>query len=232
MTTNIGPSHHIIDATPLGCRAKVRYAYTPMPDECPVCNSKGTPVLHGSASNTDGPDAKLFIAFQCPSYSCGSMFVAEYDRASGGDVHKLRSTKPKTPQETDFPQCIRDLSSEFVRIYNQALASEAYGLDGITGIGLRKALEYLVKDFAKKEHPGKESEIEATFLRNCIKDYISDANIKACADLAACLGNDETHYVRKWIDKDVSDLKRLVSLTVNWIQNLCDTRQYVAEMTK
>jgi hypothetical protein len=54
--------------------------------------------------------------------------------------------------------------------------------------------------------------------------------VKACAKRAAWLGNDETHYVRKWTDKDVRDLKILITLTINWINNVLLTRKYTAEM--
>jgi hypothetical protein len=32
------------------------------------------------------------------------------------------------------------------------------------------------------------------------------------------LGNDETHYVRKWENKDINDLKRLIAMTVAWVE--------------
>jgi hypothetical protein len=32
------------------------------------------------------------------------------------------------------------------------------------------------------------------------------------------LGNDETHYLRKWETKELTDLKKLIQLTVHWIQ--------------
>jgi hypothetical protein len=54
--------------------------------------------------------------------------------------------------------------------------------------------------------------------------------VKECAKRAAWLGNDETHYTRKWETKDVSDLKLLVKLTVNWIDNVLLTEKYIAEM--
>lgn len=37
------------------------------------------------------------------------------------------------------------------------------------------------------------------------------------------LGNDETHYVRRWEEKDLSDLKRLISMTVSWIDLVMDS---------
>lgn len=38
------------------------------------------------------------------------------------------------------------VSPQFVEIYNQAKAAESFQLDQITGLGLRKALEFLIKD--------------------------------------------------------------------------------------
>jgi hypothetical protein len=32
------------------------------------------------------------------------------------------------------------------------------------------------------------------------------------------LGDDETHYERRWIDKDMGDLKRMIDLVLHWIQ--------------
>lgn len=100
----------------------------------------------------------------------------------------------------------------------------------MVGIGLRKALEFLVKDFAISENPGKVDEIQKNLLGACIDKYINDTNVKECAKRAAWLGNDETHYVRKWGNKDIEDLKLLVRLTVNWLESHLLTKQYIASM--
>ena len=100
----------------------------------------------------------------------------------------------------------------------------------MTGIGLRKALEFLVKDFAVAEHPMDRETILKKPLATCIRDYIGDANVREIATRAAWLGNDETHYLRKWEDRDVSDLKVLIRLTVNGIDNILLARKYITEM--
>jgi len=41
---------------------------------------------------------------------------------------------------------------------------------------------------------------------------------------------DGTHYVRKWEGKDIEDLKRLIQLTMNWIQSDFLTRDYEEKM--
>jgi hypothetical protein len=119
----------------------------------------------------------------------------------------------------------------FVSIYNQSLAAEAKELDQLVGIGMRKALEFLIKDYAVSENQGKGDEIRKITLANCIAQYVTDPNVKECAKRATWLGNDETHYTRKWESKDVTDLKLLVKLTVNWIDNAVMTKNYIADMS-
>lgn len=134
-------------------------------------------------------------------------------------------------QKATFPETVSGLSPTFVEIFNQSMEAESKELDQLVGIGLRKALEFLVKDYAIAENPGTEEEIRRTLLGNCISQYVSDPNVRECAKRAAWLGNDETHYTRKWETKDITDLKLLVRLTVNWIDNSLLTKKYIAEMS-
>jgi hypothetical protein len=117
-----------------------------------------------------------------------------------------------------FSDTIQNTSKEFCEIYNQAYASESQGNLKICGVGYRKALEFLLKDYLIELHPGKVDEIKSKFLGKCIEEYVSNTNIKAVAKRAVWLGNDETHYVRIWEGKDLDDLKKLVDLTVHWIE--------------
>jgi hypothetical protein len=97
---------------------------------------------------------------------------------------------------------------------------------------LRKALEFLVKDFASYAEPEKKHEILKKPLAKCIGDHIDENRVREVAERATWLGNDETHYVRKWEDKDINDLKVLIRLTVNGIENILLAKKYVAEMPK
>lgn len=67
-------------------------------------------------------------------------------------------------------------------------------------------------------------------LGHCINEFVLDENIKACAKRATWLENDETHYVKKWNDKDINDLRMLIKLTVNWIDNALTTKKYLSDM--
>jgi len=55
---------------------------------------------------------------------------------------------------------------------------------------------------------------------------------KSVAERATWLGNDETHYYRKWENKDISDLKALLRLTINAIENQLLAESYENEMKK
>jgi hypothetical protein len=124
------------------------------------------------------------------------------------------------------------LSPSFVEIHGQANAAEYWRLDQIAGVGYRKALEFLVKDYCSKIDPTKAEAIKAKQLGQVIADHISDANIQECARRAAWLGNDETHYVRLWTEKDIGDLKSLINLTESWINSHLLTQKYLNDMAK
>jgi hypothetical protein len=157
--------------------------------------------------------------------------VATYRRGfNHRDAYRLVSTGPRTVVHCNFPESIKKVSPTFCEIYEQIESAKVDELTQLVGIGLRKALEFLVKDFAKCEHPSDAEKIESMRFGKCIDTYVTDQNVLQCAKRAAWLGNDETHYVRKWSDKDVSDLSLLVHLTQNWVENFMLTKKYIEDM--
>ena len=104
------------------------------------------------------------------------------------------------------------------------------GMHQIAGPGYRKAFEFLVKDYAKSLQPSRASEIESKFSGAVVNEFIADARIQAVAKRSLWLGNDETHYMRKWTDHDVSDLVVLIKLTASWIEIDHLSKSYVESM--
>ena len=135
------------------------------------------------------------------------------------------------PSKRSFSDIIKEVSPDFEKIYNQAYYAEQFSLDQICGVGYRKALEFLIKDYLMldKDDSGKEV-IKNKFLNNCIREDVSDNRIKEVAKRAVWLGNDETHYARKWAEKDVSNLKSTIDLTVRWIENEIETKRLLEDM--
>lgn len=199
------------------------------PDYCPHCHRKIHPKLYISVHLATGVNTIQTI-FQCTHQSCQKIFIASYSNDGVTEPWILFDVAPINPEEIQVPELIEELSPFFVQIYNQAIKAESMKLDQIVGIGIRKSLEFLIKDFAVFENKDKEEAIRRSQLGDCIKNYINDHNIKECAKRAIWLGNDETHYVRKWEEKDIKDLKTLVKLTINWIENHLLTKKYISEM--
>lgn len=73
------------------------------------------------------------------------------------------------------------------------------------------------------QYPDEKDVIEKAPLGNCIKDYIDSPQLKIVALRATWLGNDQTHYIQKFNDKDINDLKLLIRLTVHWISIVIET---------
>lgn len=189
--------------------------YDRNPDQCPLCHHHIEPRRHQAVFLTNRDIVQ--ILYRCPREACSRLFIGTFRLSHG--VHRLSVCQPVYAQKANFSIEIEDASPSFIEIYNQALAAESHELNEMAGIGLRKALEFLIKDYLIAEKPENEEEIKKKLLGKVIKEYVDDPRLKTSAELAAWLGNDETHYVRKWVDHDIEDLKDLIRLSVNWIES-------------
>jgi hypothetical protein len=149
-------------------------------------------------------DCQLRVVFQCTWRDCAETFFGYYTRRDGkqGTADYLVKVAPISPQKANFAESVSKVSTDFIEIYNQAIAAESAGLDEIAGIGLRKALEFLIKDFCINQHPTEIVAIKNMDLGPCIKKYCDDARLISAASRAVWLGNDEAHYTRRWIDRE------------------------------
>ena len=196
------------------------------PNKCPICHHAIAPkYIAGIISG----DKTLDLSFQCTN--CNNMFIGKYSDPHQYRTFYLNRVWPIVPQIAKFEKEIEEISPTFVKIYNQAIYAEGNSLDQLTGIGLRKSLEYLIKDFLISQEENDEETIKNSSLSQCINNFINDNNLVEISKRATWLGNDETHYIRKWEDKDIKDLKILIKLTVNWIHNIILKDKYIAEMS-
>jgi hypothetical protein len=209
------------------------------PETCCICGSHLTPYPIAIADSQD----KLAAFFQKVYHTfpgtgkCGRLNIAVYNlRVEPGNTKQqydfeemLVGVPPDIPTREITPE-IEELSPSFVLIYRQALATEALNLTQMTGLGLREALEFLVKDYAISKAPQDEEVIKKKPLGLCINEYLKDPYLKECARRAAWLGNDEAHYAREWKSHDVEDQKKLIILTLRWLQNSMLSEKYFGEM--
>ena len=186
-----------------------------LPHECPHCHRSITPNPLFGYFNEAVSEFEVFM--YCPDVNCKESFIAKY-YAYHDPLEHTGEVSLGTMLEKNFPEVISNLSTSFTTIYNQAYLAEQQNLLEICGVGYRKSLEFLIKDYAILNFPDDKESVEKKTLSLCINDYVEDTKIKTVATRAVWLGNDETHYVRKWEGKNLADLKKLIDLTVHWIE--------------
>ena len=207
----------------------VAVKYEPI-EECPKCKKALAPQnLYGIIHNRD---EKEFLSVADYCNGCNSLIVSEYTinkkyegmGAAGAryndkqyEMSKLNYSAPISFKEKEFDKKLINLSPQFIKIYNQALKAEEFGLDEIAGLGYRKALEFLVKDFAIYNNPDKEEEIKNNWLSKCLKEYIDNKKIRMLAEKSEWIGNDEAHYVRIQENRDINDMKEFINALVYFV---------------
>ena len=179
---------------------------------CPYCNTKIFPQILINICSDD----KNYIdaIMQCPH--CGQTyfesFVHDFNRYSS------RNVLPHPSPQINIPVYIKNAFPKFVKIYTQAAIAEAANLSEICGMGYRKSLEALVKQYAIELFPNDKDDIEKELLMPTIKRFASP-KILALATAAAWLGNDHTHLIAKHPEYDLEQLKSFINVLCQYIQS-------------
>jgi hypothetical protein len=203
-----------------------------LPDNCPFCH-KGIKPEYKSGWFKYPLIQAIFL---CPFESCGKFFISYYTSSVESSDEKPKTlyiyikSVPYENQKKEFSETIEKISHNLCNIFNEAKEAEERRLMEICGAGYRKALEFLIKDYLIKEKHEKSEVVGNQSLGKCIAGFIDDKRIKDCVKKVAWLGNEESYYFKKWQDKDLSDLKALIDLTVKWIESETLTRKIVEEM--
>lgn len=189
------------------------------PNICPHCHVVNKPSRQYSDGTRDSDDSLAYISvWECANTKCKKLFIALYKIQNGSPTFvRFLNGLPKGP---DWPQPILDLTSshgdeinksKFIKTYLQSLEAESRGLDELAGMGYRKAIEYLVKDWAIKEHSEEKENIEKSWLGAVIEKYYS-GDLKEILARATWLGNDQAHYNKLFEEFDIEVLKELINL--------------------
>lgn len=194
--------------------------------ECPFCHIS---IQTQPLSYIRFSDDNLQVFLKCKS--CKNSFIG-YTIKDGTSHFHIRRVSKGTHSTTKFEKDIEELSPLFIQIYGEAEFAEQENLMQICGVGYRKALEFLIKDYLIKAKSKDEESIKKKLLGQCIKEDVDSTKIKAIAEKATWLGNDETHYVRKWGDKDLKDLKTLIAITVHFVSMDIQANRYIEEMNR
>ena len=194
--------------------------------ECPSCHFAIEPkTLCAYYVQPDSPSdgaCTLYLLSMCKR--CNQVFLSAFqERASRSvsgfaDFDSALYSIPYTPNIIKFSDDVRQLSPDFVETYMQAEIAESQRLYRICGVGYRKALEFLVKDYLQHKSPDHADKIPAESLGSFIK-RLEDPRIKVLAERSTWIGNDEAHYVRKHDDLDIEDMKRFIKAMLHYIES-------------
>lgn len=114
---------------------------------------------------------------------------------------------------TSVPHDIVKISPLFEDIYNESHIAESFGLLHIAGMGYRKSLEFLIKDYLILVTPYKKEKYQSMPLNQVI-DHLDDKDLITLSRAGAWLGNDESHFIRVYEDKGIKELKDFISETI------------------
>lgn len=191
------------------------------PNICPHCHITNTPHHHWMKFTRDTDNVDAFISlWQCANTKCNKLFICLHKLVNSNiQFVRFLNGLPKGPI---WPKPILELKdgqsiegdekpSKFIKTYLQSLQAENYGLDELAGMGYRKSIEYLVKDWAIQNKKEDKEKIKELWLGNVIKNYY-DGDLKDILDRATWLGNDQAHYNKLFEEFDLSILKELIDL--------------------
>ena len=212
------------------------------PNICPHCHVTNTPhILYQSPTkDTDNSDCNLQV-WRCSNQDCNKQFGVIYKLIDG--KIKIASFLNGLPKGPDWPKPILELKdgksigtekqiqTKFIKTYLQSLEAESYGLDEIAGMGYRKAIEYLVKDWAIINNPEDKEKILGKWIGTIIADYYN-GDLKEILERATWLGNDQVHYNKLFEEYDLDILKELIDLIMVELDREYKKKHYIENIQK
>ncbi len=190
---------------------------------CPICRTSHAGnylkayIIRNCAQHY-GVVHNLYAIHFCDA--CEGIFISKHTSQSPHGVHPNFNLERTIPQkqfiEKDFDGRIRSISPRFVEVYNQANQAEAEQLDEISGMGYRKALECLIKDYLISTGKYEKEKVVNSPLGTCIDNMIQNEQVKRVARKCAWIGNDFTHYESKH-NLGIETLKSLIEAVVYWV---------------
>lgn len=203
---------------------------------CPVCKRKIKPQLkYGEVYKDNSQNKYLILTYFCNG--CFNHFIAQYSDSFEPqwgilEFRKNDYIEPNMFEEKAFSETINRNFENFKKIYNQALEAEHHNLDEIAGMGYRKALEFLIKDFLILNKSERKKDIEEWALGKCINELVDNEHLKKVASRATWLGNDQVHYKKVYTENDINDLKVLIEISIRWIETIFLTEEYEEKIEK
>lgn len=201
-----------------------------IPTECPICHTPMCPeYLQQFYKRSLDRKEYVVLFFQCKA--CNEIYAISYQLFKTPDgcyksnnsqlVTELTSISHQVPLIPPLPKnLLSDNFQRFQDVYSDACTADSLGLKEVAGMGIRKATEFLIKDFLiyRFEKEEDKEKVKNDSMIQCIRK-LENQKLLTLAERCAWLGNDETHYVKKHTDHDLQDLKRFFFALIQYIDN-------------
>lgn len=213
------------------------------PNICSHCHEINNPHSRWQVFTEDSDNSNVYItAWQCSNNQCKRIFLVQYKMKSDKDFvfDRYLNGQPKGP---DWPKPILELTdgnlisdespskTKFIKTYLQSLEAEMSGLDELAGMGFRKAIEYLVKDWAIHKNSDEKDKIQKMWLGQVISEYF-EGELKEILERATWLGNDQAHYLKLFEEYDIEVLKELIDLIMVELDRKYKMQHYIKTIQK
>lgn len=198
---------------------------------CPNCQKEISPIFEFGKFHYSNEfdyiddilnNGHVDCVFECPS--CHEAILVRYEinyiklhnDAIQWRLFKTDKISPSPTLKFPFNSAISKVSPRFENIYTQTIQAKVEGKDELVGIGYRKSIEFLLKDYLISNNPDEEDKISKMHLADCI-NKLDNQKIKDLAKATIWLGNDETHYVRKHEEKGIPELEKFLNTLVSYL---------------
>lgn len=185
---------------------------------CPCCGIalRPTPLYAVCIDHDDEEENLIYLLNHCEN--CNECFISVHPYDHDNDYsYSFQSSALVKSTDCSFSPAITKLSSNFVEIYKQSYRAEMLGLDKICGMGYRKAIEFLIKDYIIYKDPLAKDSVVKLQLMPCINNHIKDKRLIALASASAWLGNDETHYQKRHPEYNLDNLRTFINAFVTFV---------------
>lgn len=189
------------------------------PAICPHCGL-GVDAPIGAKHTTD-LNGNILLSATCECTYCHkSFFFASLYNNSADNLAKNVLIFPSRDFEPFDNENLHKISEQFINMFNQAKQAEFNKNYELAAIGYRAALEILVKDYAVSELKNDKDEVAKKSLFEAIGEYLPVKELISTADVVRILGNDFTHYDRKYPQYDFDLLKSYMNIFMEQIEVL------------
>src|SRR5205085_2694346 len=148
------------------------------------CHSKITPTARFAKPGGAGYGSVFEVVYSCPNSECREFFIAYFSNPDTAGPYRLSGMRPHEPVKLALEESVKAVSPSFCDIYQEAHKAEVLELKQICGMGYRKALESLIKDYLIQNNADRETEIKRMMLGPCIDRFVTDHKIKDVAKRA------------------------------------------------